>query len=126
MKSERYQRGKEKYLSFDPDQAKEMLEYLKSVSPELAQYTIEFMYGDIMSRPVLDIKLRTLIGIGILAAKETATAQLKGHILAAFKLGCSKEEIREAIIQTVIYSGFPAAVNAMKAANKVFEKLEED
>ena len=124
MKSNRYENGLKKYLAFDRKKGKKMLEYLKSVSPDLEKYVIEFMFGDILSRPVLDIKPRLLIAIGLLA-QQNATAQLKGHVYAALKLGCTQQEIREVVIQTLIYAGFPTAINAMKVVNEAFNKVKE-
>ncbi|CCJ89450.1 4-carboxymuconolactone decarboxylase [Cronobacter turicensis 564] len=42
------------------------------------------------------------------------------HLHAALNVGCTREEIIEVIIQMALYAGFPAALNAMFTAKKVF------
>lgn len=46
------------------------------------------------------------------------------HIEAALNVGCTREEIVEVFMQMALYAGFPAALNALFAAKKVFEGRE--
>jgi len=120
--SERYERGLKKYLEIQGDVAKHELAQLQEVSPDLARFLTEFAFGDILSRPGLDIKVRELITIGTLSAMGNAAPQLKGHIKTALDLGCSQEQILEVITQIVVYAGFPAAINAAEIAHEVFSE----
>ncbi|MGH7808601.1 MAG: carboxymuconolactone decarboxylase family protein, partial [Thermodesulfobacteriota bacterium] len=38
--------------------------------------------------------------------------------------GVMRQEIIEIIIQMAVYAGFPAALNAMRAAKEVFEEVD--
>jgi 4-carboxymuconolactone decarboxylase len=71
---------------------------LESISPALAQYVIEFPFGDIYSRPGLDLKTRQIATVAALITLGNAEAQLKSHINGALNVGCSRKEIVEVII----------------------------
>ena len=88
----------------------------------MARLVVEFPYGDIYSRPGLDIKTRELITIASLTTLGYPQDQLKAHVHNSLNVGCTKEEIVEAIMQMVIYAGFPAALNGLFAAKEVFEE----
>lgn len=120
MKVERYERGLKKLAEIDGEAGKKVIEALKDISPDLARYTIEFPFGDIYSRPGLDLKSREIATVAALTALGTAAPQLKVHLHAALNVGCTQEEIKEIIIQMAVYAGFPAALNAMLLAKEVF------
>lgn len=86
---------------------------LAEVAPDLARMAIEFPFGDIYSRNTLGFRERELVAIAALTAVGPAQPQLRTHVAAALQLGITKAEIVEVIIQTVIYAGFPAALNAL-------------
>ncbi len=45
------------------------------------------------------------------------------HLLAAVNNGASAEEIRETILHTAVYAGFPAARDATQIAQQVLTEL---
>jgi 4-carboxymuconolactone decarboxylase len=98
------------------------MECLKDIAPDLGKYIIEFSFGDIYSRPGLDLKSREIATVAALTALGTATPQLKVHIHGALNVGCSEQEIIETMIQMAIYAGFPAALNGVFAAKEVFDE----
>jgi 4-carboxymuconolactone decarboxylase len=119
---DRYNAGLEKLKEIDGKAGENVIESLKDIAPDLAKYTIEFPFGDIYSRPGLDLKSREVATVAALTALGNAAPQLKVHINAALNVGCSKEEIVEIIIQMAVYAGFPAALNGMFAAKEVFQE----
>ena len=119
-KAGRYQRGLKTLQSINGQAGERIMDLLKDISPDMARYVIEFPYGDIYSRPGLDLKTRELITIASLTTLGSAPAQLKAHIHNALKAGCSKEEIIEVIMQMAVYAGFPAALNGLFAAKEAF------
>ena len=123
MKNARYQRGLETLKKINGESGERILELLKDISPDMARYIIEFPYGDIYSRPQLDLKTRELITIASLTTLGFAAPQLKAHIKNAVNAGASKEEIIEVIMQMAIYAGFPAALNGLFVAEEVFKEL---
>ena len=81
---------------------------------------IEFPFGDIYSRPGLDLRAREIATIAALTALGNASPQLKVHIEAGLNVGLSREEITEVIMQMAVYAGFPAALNGLFAAKEIF------
>ena len=121
MKSdERYQRGLDKLAEIDGQQGQKVIDSLADIAPDFAQYLIEFPFGDIYSRPGLDLRTRELATVAALTAMGNAAPQLKVHIHASLNVGCSREEIVEVIMQMAVYAGFPAALNGLSAAKEVF------
>ncbi len=125
MSSDRYERGLEKLKEVDGKAGETVIEGLKDIAPDLARYVIEFPFGDIYSRPGLDLKSREIAAVAALTALGTATPQLKVHINGALNVGLSRQEVVEIIIQMVVYAGFPAALNGMFTAKEVFQERDE-
>jgi 4-carboxymuconolactone decarboxylase len=125
MNNDRYERGAEKFKEIKGENGEEAIERLKELDPDLARYVIEFPFGDIYTRPGLDPKSREIATVAALIALGNAVPQLKVHIRSALNLGVSRQEIIEVIIQMAVYAGFPAALNAMRAAKELFEELDE-
>lgn len=122
----RAERGNRIINELDPHAGAVFDAWLEDVAPDFANYIREFSFGDIYSRPGLSLRDRQIAAIAALAAKQTAISQLKGHIRSALNIGLSKKEVTEVIIQTVIFCGFPATLNALAAARDVFEKHMPD
>ena len=125
MSSDRYKRGLAKLKEVDGEAGKTVIEGLQDIAPDLARYVIEFPFGDIYSRPGLDLKSREIAAVAALTALDTATPQLKVHINGALNVGLSRQEVVEIIIQMVVYAGFPAALNGMFTAKEVFQERDE-
>ena len=122
---DRFKRGWDLLNELDPNAGERVIESLKDIAPDFARYVIEFPYGDIFSRPGLDVKSREIAVVAALTAMGNATPQLKFHIQGALNVGCSRQEIVEVIMQTAIYAGFPAALNGLNAAKEVFKERDE-
>jgi 4-carboxymuconolactone decarboxylase len=120
MTEERYKRGRAQLGKMGGDSVDAMLDNLKDLSPDLARLTVEFPYGDVVSRPGLDLRSRQIATVAALTALGNAPVQLRAHIDIALNVGCTRDEIREVIIQMAVYAGFPAALNGMAAAKEVF------
>jgi 4-carboxymuconolactone decarboxylase len=118
--SNRYERGMALLKQTQGENADKVLKSLENIAPDLARFAAEFAFGDVMSRPGLDIKTREMLSVAALTALGTAGPQLRAHIGAALRVGCTQQEIVEIIIQMVVYAGFPAALNGIQAAREVF------
>jgi 4-carboxymuconolactone decarboxylase len=125
MSDDRYERGLKKLKEIDGEAGQKVIESLRDIAPDLGRYTIEFPFGDIYSRPGLDLKSREIATVAALTALGNAAPQLKVHISGALNVGCSREEIIEVILQMAVYAGFPAALNGMFAAKEVFRERDE-
>lgn len=116
----RYERGLAKLHEIDGEAGARVVQSLEDIAPDFARYLIEFPFGDIYSRPGLDLKSREIAVLAALTAMGNATPQLKVHIHAALNVGVTREEIVEVIMQMAVYAGFPAALNGLMAAKEVF------
>ncbi|HEY9636426.1 MAG TPA: carboxymuconolactone decarboxylase family protein [Coleofasciculaceae cyanobacterium] len=125
MNQNRYERGLLKLKEIDGEAGEQVIESLKDIAPDLARYVIEFPFGDIYSRPGLDLKAREIATVAALTALGNAQPQLKVHIHGALNVGCTREEVVEVIIQMAVYAGFPAALNGISAAKDVFKQRDE-
>ncbi len=125
MSEDRYERGWKKVKEIDGEAGERVMESLKDIAPDLARYVIEFPFGDVLSRPGLDLKSREIATVAALTALANAMPQLKVHINAALNVGCTREEVIEVIIQMAVYAGFPAALNGIFAAKEVFAERNE-
>lgn len=120
MQDSRYTRGLAKLQEIDGDGGQRVIDSLHGIAPDFARYLIEFPFGDIYSRPGLDLRSREIAVVAALTALGNATPQLKVHIKAALNVGVAKEEVVEVIMQMAVYAGFPAALNGLFAAKEVF------
>lgn len=118
--NDRIARGMHVFRQIDPDTAEKLMDMTHAISPELGEFTIAFGYGDVMSRPGLDLHTRELLNIAMLGAMGTAPYQLEMHIKGALNVGVARKEIVEVILQLAAFAGFPAAYNAFMAAKKIF------
>lgn len=117
---DRYARGLNKLNEIDGEMGWQVISSLSAIAPDFACYLIEFPFGDIYSRPGLDLKSREIATVAALTALGNAQPQLKVHIHGALNVGCTREEVVEVIMQMAVYAGFPAALNGIFAAKEVF------
>ncbi len=93
--------------------AAKIAELLDEIDPDLSSYIQQFAYEEVMARPGLDLKTRELLAITALIALGNPD-ELKTHIRGAMANGASEKEVRETIIHSALYLGFPRALGAMK------------
>jgi len=120
MQNERYARGLAKLHEIDGQAGEKVVASLADIAPDFARYLIEFPFGDIYSRPGLDLRSREIAVVAALTALGNAAPQLKVHIQGALNVGVSRQEVVETIMQMAVYAGFPAALNGLFAAQEVF------
>jgi 4-carboxymuconolactone decarboxylase len=125
MSDDRFERGLKKLAEIDGEAGERVLESLKGIAPDLGRYIIEFPFGDIYSRPGLDLKSREIAVVAALTAMGNARPQLQVHIHGALNVGCTREEVVEVIMQMAVYAGFPAALNGIFAAKGVFDERDK-
>lgn len=119
MEASRLKKGLELLEQIDGEAGQNVIDSLQDISPDLAQYTIEYPFGDIYARKGLDLKSREIATVAALTALGNCAPQLKVHLNAALNVGCNEEELKEVIIQMSVYAGFPAALNGMFAFKEV-------
>jgi 4-carboxymuconolactone decarboxylase len=117
----RFERGLALLQRIGGQERPAVLDSLADIAPDLGRLTVEFGYGDVLSRPGPTLRERQLATVAALAALGNAAPQLRFHINGALNVGCTREEIVETLIHVSVYAGFPAALNGIGAAREVFE-----
>jgi 4-carboxymuconolactone decarboxylase len=116
----RFERGWDALAAIDGEAGERVVASLADIAPDFARYLVEFPFGDIYSRPGLDLRAREIATIAALTAMGNAAPQLKVHIQAGLNVGLHRQEVVEIIMQMAVYAGFPAALNGLFAAKEVF------
>jgi 4-carboxymuconolactone decarboxylase len=65
-----------------------------------------------------------MINLTMLAALNRGS-EFRLHLRAALTNGVTRDEIREVLLQTAIYCGVPAGVDAFRTAREVFAELDK-
>jgi 4-carboxymuconolactone decarboxylase len=89
----------------------------------MQEYATEAAWGTIWTRPGLPRKTRSLLNIAMLTILNRQH-ELKLHIRSAFNNGCTKEEIKEVLLQVAAYAGVPAGIDGFRLAREAFAEME--
>jgi 4-carboxymuconolactone decarboxylase len=92
-------------------------------SKPLQELVTEYCWGAVWTRPGLERQQRSILNLGMLVALNRMH-EFKLHVRGALNNGLTREQIAEVILQTAIYCGVPASIDAMRNAREVF--AEED
>ncbi len=87
----------------------------------LQELVTEYCWGAVWGRPGLPKKTRSMLNLAMLTALNRPH-ELKLHVKGALKNGVTREEIMEVLLQTGIYCGVPAAVDAFRTAREAFKE----
>jgi 4-carboxymuconolactone decarboxylase len=109
--SERRERGLARLAELGDEPGGE--EFLARIG-DLGDWVVDFVFGDVHSRPGLGARERELVSVAVLTTLGGAEPQVRAHVRALRALDVSFAEIEEAILQTAPYAGFPRAINALK------------
>jgi 4-carboxymuconolactone decarboxylase len=85
----------------------------------------EGAWGAVWGRPGLDRKTRHMLAIAMLAALGKHD-ELAMHIRATRNTGVTSEEVKEILLQVLVYAGAPAANSAFAIAKRVYKELENE
>ncbi|MEX2654095.1 MAG: 4-carboxymuconolactone decarboxylase [Acidimicrobiia bacterium] len=89
---------------------------------DFQRWITENVWGDLWTRPGIDLHDRSLVTIAILGALNHEELEL--HLRAARNTGVSTEEITEVLLHVAVYAGVPAANRAFKVAKSIYEEGE--
>lgn len=123
MTDQIYQRGLETLKKLHGGHVGEqMVAELGAISPEFMDMTIRWAFGEVASRQGIDLKTRELVIISACIARGDLIPQLRAHYEAALKIGVTKNEIIEVILQMVFYAGMAAASNSLRLLKEVLNE----
>ncbi|MEC7501922.1 MAG: carboxymuconolactone decarboxylase family protein [Planctomycetota bacterium] len=127
MVSERYLKGLvEMRRHLGTPEADQYLAKINEISSEFAKVNVEFPFGELYPRDVLDDKTRELCAVTALTVLGHALPELRVHVKAALNCGASREEIVEVVTQMIAYCGFPAATNALLTVKESFDQIDAE
>jgi 4-carboxymuconolactone decarboxylase len=89
----------------------------------MQELVTEYCWGEIWTRPGLDRRTRSFLNLAMLTALNRPH-EIKLHVRGALNNGLTKDELMEVFLQSAIYCGVPAALDAMRAAKEVFAEME--
>jgi 4-carboxymuconolactone decarboxylase len=93
-------------------------------SMPMQEYTTEACWGWLWTRPQFPRKMRSLINLAMLSALNRPH-EFKVHVKGALGNGCSREEIREVLLQVAVYCGVPAGVEAFRLAREAMQEYDQ-
>lgn len=118
---EAYGRGLELGLRLGGPAFQQTIDTLRAADPELANYLVADGYGKVLSRGDLSLEDRELCVIAALTCRGHMP-QLKWHIAAALNIGVAPEAIREVLVQSQPYAGWPTSLNALATMTSTFSE----
>ena len=112
----------ESYRRTGLDRTIEMIDQVYALDPDFAELFTQYVRGDLYSREVLSQATREIVACGALACLDKQR-QLGSHLRSGAMHGAPKEHLLEAIFQSVIYGGFPSALNSIRTYAEVFPEM---
>ena len=91
-------------------------------SRPVQEFVTEYCWGAVWTRSGLEPKTRSLLNLAMLTALNRSH-ELGVHVRGALTNGCSIEEIQEALLQTAVYCGAPAALEAFRVAERAISDV---
>lgn len=116
--------GRAKHEEIFGEHALNWRERFSGISPDAVDYLMKYCFGAYYCRPGLDLKTRELCTVTALAVLAR-WPQLKSHIGGALRVGATKEEITEVLLQMQNYAGWPITLKGLEVASEAFQIFDE-
>jgi 4-carboxymuconolactone decarboxylase len=125
-RSEKFERGlKTRRAVLGSEYVDRSLEQADDFSWPLQQLATEYCWDEIWNRPGIDRRTRSVLNLGMIVALNRPH-ELKLHLRGAINNGLTKDELKEIFLQSAIYCGLPAALDAFRIAREVFKEMGID
>jgi alkylhydroperoxidase/carboxymuconolactone decarboxylase family protein YurZ len=110
---------------YGSEMAKGIKDYIASgdFGVKQAEWTLDWAFGEVWSRPGLERKLRSCAVIGLLIGLGAAD-ELRFHTRMGLANGLTRHELEEIFYTAIPYAGFPAANVAKAAMLEAFAELD--
>jgi 4-carboxymuconolactone decarboxylase len=96
------------------------LDNVDAFNKPIQKFVTEAAWGGIWGRDGLDAKSRSMITVAMLTALGRQH-ELAVHVRGALNNGVSARELQEILLQSAIYAGAPAALEAFRTAGAVLK-----
>ncbi|EPE94290.1 carboxymuconolactone decarboxylase family protein [Rhizobium grahamii] len=84
----------------------------------------EYCWGTAWTDDGLDLKQRSLLNLGMLAALNRMH-EFGIHFRGSIRNGLTEDELRAALVQIAVYCGIPAGVEAFRVARSVRDEMRQ-
>lgn len=122
----RYERGLQlRREVLGEDHVARSLENATPFAEPIQKLVTEYCWGEVWSRPGLDRRARSLVNLSMITALNR-NHELGIHVRGALNNGLTREEIQEALLQTAIYCGVPAALESFRVAERVLAEIDAE
>ena len=91
---------------------------------DFQKITVENLFGDIWTRPGLELRERSMITVAALTVLGREP-ELRLHLRGALRVGISREKINEMMIHLAHYGGWPTGVAGLRIAKEVFDEADK-
>lgn len=118
--------GKQRFKDILNSDAEEVIKSFSDVSPDFANYVIDFAYGDLYARKGFSDKSRELAAVACMIGQGNTGLPLKIHLKGMLNVGWAKEEIAETLIYLTAYAGFPSCVEALGVFKEILLEKESE
>src|SRR3546814_11778940 len=125
MTNDRCERGTARLAESDGRGGEAVIAGLADLAPDLGRYIIGFGFGDVYSRPGLDLKTRELATVAALTVIGNARPQLDVHLAAALNFGATPEENTATSLKTHPPPCFPSSLTPITPITPIFTGLTD-
>lgn len=94
-------------------------------SADIQEYATEICWDRIWNRDGLARRDRSILNLGMIVALNRPH-ELKAHVRGAINNGITKDELKEIFLQSAIYCGLPAALDAYRIAREALQEMGLD
>lgn len=106
------------------DYVERQLKTVDDFGMPMQELVTQSCWGWLWTRTQLPRKTRSLVNLGMLSALNRPN-EFKTHVKGALTNGCTREEIREVLLQVAVYCGMPAGVEAFKLAREAMQEYDQ-
>ncbi|MBI3919137.1 MAG: carboxymuconolactone decarboxylase family protein [Betaproteobacteria bacterium] len=108
-------------LRLQPTHHAQTVQRLDRIDQNFLKLWLDFIYGGMYVRGVLDDKTRILCVVGVCVALDEVV-QGENHLRAALTFGATPREVLEVVLQTTIYAGMPRCLRAAAILEHILEE----
>ena len=124
MPSEQYEVGlKIRKEVLGEEYVERALSSVTDFNSDFQNLVTEYCWGATWGREGLSRRQRSLNNLCMLAALNRPQ-EFEVHFRGALRNGCSREELRETLLQIAVYCGIPAGVEAFRIGSRVLSEWD--
>ena len=124
-KDEQFQAGLAlRRIMFGPGGSDEQIDNATDLTEAMQEFVTRECFGGTWQREGLSTRERSLITVGMLLALGRSH-EIRIHMLGALANGASVEELREVVLQSVMYCGIPAGMEGLRTLVDISAESEK-